>query len=83
MVVLHIASLISIGVPVVAARADADDAALTIVSRIFPCYDSAIAAYKNMLAYMGIEDKGIFTAAGEENGSDAKLAEIRACAKAL
>lgn len=37
----------------------------------------AVATYKNMLAYMGIEDAGIITAAGEENGSEAKLAEIR------
>ena len=36
-----------------------------------------------MAAFMGIEDKGIFTAAGDENQSEAKLAEIRDFAKAL
>lgn len=46
-------------------------------------YAGAIAAYKDMLAFTGIEDAGIITAAGEENGSDAKLAEIREFAKAL
>ncbi len=40
-------------------------------------FEGAIATYKNMLAYMQIEDAGIFTAAGDENKSEAKLAEIR------
>ena len=44
---------------------------------------AAIQTYKNMLAFMGIEDKGVITAAGDENGSEAKLAEIREFAKAL
>ncbi len=44
---------------------------------------SAIATYKGILAYTGIEDAGIITAAGEENGSEAKLSEIRTFAKAL
>ncbi len=34
-------------------------------------------------AYMGIENTGIITAAGQENGSETKIAEIRAFAKAL
>ena len=46
-------------------------------------FEGAIATYKNMLAFMGIEDKGIFTAAGEENGSKKKLAAIREFAKTL
>ena len=46
-------------------------------------YAGAIATYKDMLAYTGIEDAGIITAAGEENGSEAKLAEIREFAKGL
>lgn len=46
-------------------------------------YAGAIATYKDMLGYMGIQDAGIITASGEENGSEAKLAEIRAFAKAL
>ncbi len=63
--------------------AKATKAALLLSSGSPNVYDSAIAAYKHMISYMGIEDKGIFTAAGEENGAEAKLAEIRACAKAL
>ena len=46
-------------------------------------YSGAIATYKDMLAYTGIEDAGIITAAGDENGSEAKLEEIRAFARAL
>ena len=46
-------------------------------------FAGAIASYKDMLAYMGLEDTGIITAAGEENGSEAKLAEVRDFAKAL
>lgn len=46
-------------------------------------YNGAIATYKDMLAYMGVENAGIFTAAGDENGSEAKLAEIRNFAKGL
>ena len=36
-----------------------------------------------MVGFMGLEDAGIITAAGEQNGSEAKLEEIRAFAKAL
>ena len=46
-------------------------------------FSGAIATYKDMTAYMGLEDAGIITAVGEENGSEAKLAEIRAFAKGL
>lgn len=46
-------------------------------------FAGAIASYKDMLAYMGLEDAGIITAGGEENGSEAKLTEIRDFAKAL
>ncbi len=46
-------------------------------------YAGAIATYKDMLAYTGVEDAGILTAAGEENKSEAKMAEIRAFARAL
>lgn len=45
--------------------------------------EGAIASYKNMLAFMGIEDMGICALAGEENQSEEKLAEIRAFAKSL
>jgi len=46
-------------------------------------FEGAIASYKAMTGYMGLEDAGIFTAAGDENGSEAKLAEIREFAKGL
>lgn len=63
--------------------AKATKAALLLSSGSPTPYDGAIATYKGILAYTGIEDAGIITAAGEENGSEAKLAEIRAFAKAL
>ena len=40
-------------------------------------FEGAIASYRSMVGYMGLEDAGIITAAGDENGSEAKLAEIR------
>ena len=46
-------------------------------------FEGAIATYKTMLGFMGLEDAGIITAAGDENGSEAKLDEIRAFARAL
>ena len=46
-------------------------------------YDVAIAQYKALTGLMGVEDKGVCTATGEENKSEAKLAEIRAFAKSL
>ena len=46
-------------------------------------HEGAIATYEAMLSYMGIENTGIITAAGQENGSESKLEEIRAFAKAL
>ena len=45
--------------------------------------EGAIASYKNMLAFMGIEDAGVCALAGEDNKSEEKLAEIRAWAKSL
>ena len=68
----------AIGKPAKAARA-----ALLLSSASPNPYDGAIATYKAILAYTGIEDAGIITAAGDENGSAEKLAEIRAFAKAL
>ncbi len=68
----------AIGKPAKAAKA-----ALLLSSASSNVYDGAIATYKATLAYTGIRDAGIITAAGEENGSEAKLAEIRAFAKAL
>ena len=61
----------------------ATKAALLLSSGSPNVYDGAIGQYKSMLAYMGIEDAGIVTAAGEENGTDEKVAEIRAIAEAL
>ncbi len=63
--------------------AKATKSALLLSSASPNPYEGAIATYKSMLAFTGIEDAGIITAAGDENGSEAKLAEIRAFAKAL
>lgn len=68
----------AIGKPPKAAKA-----ALLLSSASPNPYAGAIASYKDMCAYMGLEDAGVITAAGDENGSDAKLAEIRAFAEAL
>ena len=57
--------------------ARATKAALLLSSGSKGVYDGAIATYKIMTGYMGMEDMGIITAAGEENGSEVKLAEIR------
>ena len=43
----------------------------------------AVETYKNMIAYMGIADAGIFALAGKENKSEDKLALIRDFAKGL
>ena len=68
----------AIGRPQKAAKA-----ALMLSSASPNPFAGAIASYKDMCAFMGLEDAGVITAAGEENGSDAKLAEIREFAKAL
>jgi len=68
----------AIGKPVKATKA-----ALLLSSASPNPYDGAVATYKGILAFTGLEDSGILTAAGEENGSEAKLAEIRAFAKTL
>ena len=46
-------------------------------------YDAAIAQYKAFTGYVGIQDMGVCTATGDENKSEAKLAEIEAFAKTL
>ena len=43
----------------------------------------AVTIYQIMLGYMGIENAGVLTAAGEENGSEQKLTEIYNFAKSL
>ena len=61
----------------------ATKAALLLSSASPNPFEGAIATYKSMIGYMGLEDAGIITAAGEENGSEAKLKEICDFAKAL
>ena len=68
----------AIGKPSVASKA-----ALLLSSASPAPYAGAIATYKDMTAYMGLEDMGVITAAGDENGSEAKLSEIRDFAKGL
>lgn len=63
--------------------AKATKAALLLSSASPEPYAGAITAYKTAAGFMGLEDKGVITAAGEENGSEAKLEEIRSFAKAL
>ena len=46
-------------------------------------FGGAIGTYEALCAFTGIENAGIFTAAGDENKSEAKLAEIREFAKKL
>lgn len=56
--------------------AKATKAALLLSSASPNPYEGAIATYKSLCAYTGMEDMGVFTAAGEENKSEAKLKEI-------
>ncbi len=46
-------------------------------------YAGAIETFKGICAFTGIENAGVFTAAGDENKSEAKLNEIREFAKKL
>ncbi|MBR0225530.1 MAG: flavodoxin family protein [Thermoguttaceae bacterium] len=46
-------------------------------------FDGAIATYKSIVGYTEIADAGIFLAAGAENQSDAKMAELRNFGKSL
>ena len=62
--------------------AKATKAAL-LLSSASGAYDAAIARYKAYTGFTGIEDMGVCTATGEENKSEAKLAEIKAFAKGL
>jgi multimeric flavodoxin WrbA len=63
--------------------AKAKKCALLLSSGSPGVYDGAIATYKIATGYMGLENMGIVTAAGDENGSEAKAAEIEAIVKAL
>ena len=63
--------------------AKATKAALLLSSGSPGVYDGAIGTYKAMTSYIGLKDMGIITAAGGENGSEAKLAEVRELAASL
>ena len=58
-------------------------AALLLSSMSPDVYSGSIAGYRDMLKYLSIEDAGVITAHGDENGSEAKLAEVREFAKSL
>lgn len=61
----------------------ATKAALILSSGSPNVYAGPIGQYKGIAAFMGLEDMGVITAAGDENGTEAKLAEIRELAKGL
>lgn len=63
--------------------AKAKKAALLLSSGSPGTHDGAITTYTTMIGYLGLENAGIITSAGEENGSQAKLDEIRSFAAAL
>ncbi len=47
-------------------------------------YDGAMFSYQgDFLGYLGLEDMGVYTAHGAENGSMKKLAELRAFGESL
>ena len=46
-------------------------------------YDGAIFEYKTMAGFMGLVDLGFVTANGDENKSEAKLAECEALGKTI
>ena len=62
--------------------AKATKAAL-LLSSMSGAYDASIAQFKAFAGYTGLQDMGVFTATGEENKSEAKLAEIKAFAEKL
>ncbi len=62
--------------------AKATKAAL-LLSSASGAYDASIAQYKGFTGFTGIQDMGICTATGDENKSEAKLAEIKAFAESL
>ncbi len=63
--------------------AKATKAALLLSSGSPGVYDSAIAQFKGYMAFTKIDIAGIITANGDENKSEAKLAEVRDFAKSL
>jgi len=68
----------AIGKPVKATKM-----ALLITSAAPGPYTNAIGVYEDMTAFMGIKNVGVIAAAGEENGAEAKLNEIREFAKTV
>ena len=59
-------------------------AALLLSSGDTGVYDGAIYAYQNsFLAYLHLEDMGIFTAAGDENKSESLLTTLKSAGTAL
>jgi hypothetical protein len=61
----------------------ATKAALLLSSMSPGVHDGAIAEYKGITGFTGLEDKGICIAVGDENKTEEKLAEIREFAKSL
>ena len=61
----------------------AKKAALLLSSGSQGTTNGAIATYKDMVGYLGMEDTGICALAGEENKAEDKLAAIREFAKGL
>lgn len=63
--------------------AKATKAALMLASGSNGVYDGAIATYKAMTAYTGLEDMGICTISAADGDAEAKLAQIKEVAKGL
>lgn len=61
----------------------ATKAAMLLSSMSPGVYDGAIAQFKGYTGFTGIENVGVITAVGDENQSEAKMAEIREFAKNL
>lgn len=59
-------------------------AAMILSSGDANMYDGAMFSFQgDFLGYLGLENMGVFTARGAENGSASKLAELRAFGEAL
>ena len=63
--------------------AKATKAALLLSSGSAGTGEGAVTTYKAAMGYMGIEDCGVCWLFGEDNKSEAKMAEIKAWAKGL
>ena len=61
-----------------------DKVAMILSSEASDMYDGAKFSFDgDFVGYLGLEGMGIFTAYGEENGSDAKLKELRSFGESL